>query len=54
MNRTKMKMKVIYCRVSRFKRGRVDVRSYLQAILQLRYERIFGDEGEELAFDGIW
>lgn len=27
---------------------------YLQAILELRYERIFRDEGEQLAFHGVW
>ena len=49
-----MKMNVIYRRVSRFKRRRVEVfRSYLHAILKLRYERIFRDEGEELALHGI-
>lgn len=49
-----MKMNVIYGRVSSFKRRRVQVRSYLHAILQLRYERILGDEGEELALHGVW
>lgn len=54
MNRINMKMKVIYRVVSRSKRGRVQVQSYLHAVLQLRYERIFGDEGEKLALHGVW
>lgn len=32
----------------------VQVEGYLHAILQLRYDRILGDEGEELALDGVW
>lgn len=54
MNKINMKMNVIYRRVSRFKRTWVPVQSYLHAILQLRYERILGDEVEELALHGVW
>ena len=40
--------------MSRFQQGRVYAPSYLHAILQFCYERIFGNEGEDLALHRVW